>query len=439
MVSNRVQKLSFLMMLCLAVPAAAADTGYLIFPLENLTKVPTLAWVGEGVAVSISEECRVPGVDTIGWQERVRFTESVDLPPNVTLSRASMIRVAQRAGVDRLVYGSYTGTEENLRLSLRMLDLKTMKLSGEMTANGPVSALPQLENELAWLILSDGGYNGALTRADFKARTRTVPDKAYAYFISCLSVTDESQRFNLLQKALEQHRNFPQAAFLLGAYSYRSGDCAKAIQHLKTALGGRQNFLETEFMLGTCYLRQDNPPEAISALRAIVERGYPAVEVLNNLGVAYLRSGDYALAAQSLVQARRLARADDLTVGMNLVVLRHMEGDAVAMLALLEDLVKSHPEQGMLQYLFARALDSQGQGDKAAAARALAAKLGINAEQVTQQDPRTWTRLYTGWTRRLPASMAEKAATNYTNCTNFYLMIRLNFSEIWPKFSCVHG
>ena len=403
--------------------AAAADTAYLVFPLENLTKLPALAWVGEGIAVAISEECRVPGVDTISWQERVRFTESADLPPNVTLSRASMIRVAQRAGVERLVYGSYSGTEENLRLSLRMLDLKTMKLSGEITANGPVSALPQLENELAWLILSDGGHNGALTRADFKARSRAVPDKAYAYFISCLSVTDESQRFNLLQKALEQHRNFPQAAFLLGANSYRSGDCAKAIQQLKTALGGAQYFLEAEFMLGTCYLRQNNPAEAIPALRAIVERGYPAVEVLNNLGVAYLRSGDHALAAQSLVQARRLAKADDLTAGMNLAVLRHMEGDGVALLALLEELVQAHPEQGMLQYLFGRALDSQGQGERAAAARENAAKLGINAEKIAQQDPRTWTRLYTAWTRRLPGSTAEKAATDFTDFTDIFSLI----------------
>ena len=396
------------MMLCLAVPAAAADTAYLVFPLENLTKDSALAWVGEGIAVAISEECRVPGVDTVSWQERVRFTESADLPPNLTLSRASMIRVAQRAGVDRLVYGSYSGAEESLHLSLRMLDLKSMKLSGEITADGPVSALPQLENELSWLILSDGGLNGALTRADFKARTRTVPDKAYAYFIRCLAVTDESERFNLLQKALEQHRDFPQAAFLLGAYSYRSGDCAKAVQHLKTAVRGRQNFLEAEFMLGTCHLRQNNPDEAIPAFTTIVERGYPAAEVLNNLGVAYLRSDEYALAAQNLVEARRVAKADDLTVGINLVVLRHLQGDGAAMLALLEELVKAHPEQGMLQYLYARVLDSQGLGERAAAARESAAKLGIVADELARQDPHTWTRLYTAWTRRSPAASAIK-------------------------------
>lgn len=381
---------------CLAGPAVAKTT-FMVFPPENLTRVQTLAWISEGLAIAISEALQVPGVDTFSWEERVRFVEASDLPPGRPLSRGSMIRVAQKAVADRLVFGSYSGTEKNLHIALRVLDLKTLQLSGDIVANGTLSALPQLENELAWVILSDGSRNGALSREEFRARTRTVPNKPYSDFISCLAIANEDERAQMLLKAVELYRDFPQASFLLGAYYFQSGDCARAIQYLKPALKGGQSFLEAEFMLGTCYLKQDNPAEAIQAYSAFVLRGQ-SPEVLNNLGVAYMRKGDYALAAQNLVEARNLAKTD-VTIGLNLAILRHIQGDDTAELAVLDALVKVHPEQGMVQYLHHLALNSRGATERAAAALEQARKLGIDDEKMKRQDPRSWTRIFPSWTR----------------------------------------
>ncbi|MBZ5496039.1 MAG: tetratricopeptide repeat protein [Acidobacteriia bacterium] len=414
MVSNCVHKvlLSCLLGFCLA-PPAAAKTTFVVFPLENQSRVQTLSWIGEGLAIAISEEMQMPNIETISWEERVRFVESSDLPPNTPLSRASMIRIAQRAAADKMVFGSYTGTEDNLRIVLRVLDVKSLRMGGEKVANGPLTALPQLENELAWEILSDGGWNGILSRADFRARTRTVPNKPYSSFIACLSVTDEEERSKLLLKTVELYRNFPQAAFLLGAHYYQSGDCLKAIPYLKQALTEAQNLLETEFMLGTCYLKQDNAAEAIQAYSAFMGRDQ-ALEVLNNLGVAYLRRGDYPLAVQNLIEARKVARTD-VTVGLNLALLRHIEGDEAAALAVLEELVRSHPEQGIVQYLYSLALSSRGEAEKAAAALEQAQKLGIDPEKMKRQDPRNWARIFPSWTRR--PGLAWAGAVKITGAT----------------------
>jgi len=400
MVSNPMQMQLFALFLILigtAVPAAA-DTTIVIFPPEDLSKSRTLSWIGEGMAIALSEECQSPGVETASWEERIRFIEASDLPPNSVLSRASMIRVSQRLAADHIVFGSYTGSEESLRFELRILNLKSMKLSGPIVANGSAAALPQLENELAWVILSAVGGAGSVSRENFRARTRAIPNKTYAYYIGCLGIADEAERVKQLLKAVEMFREFPQASYLIGVHYLQAGDCTKASQYLKSALKEAQYFAETQFMLGTCSLLQDNPGEAIQAYNAFLARSR-SLEALNNLGVAYLRQGDYALAVQHLVGARNLARTD-LTVGLNLSILRHLQGDEAAMTALVEELLKAHPEQGILQFLYGIALAGRGRTDRSQAAFERARSLGIDVEEMRRRSPLSWTRIFPVWIRR---------------------------------------
>jgi Flp pilus assembly protein TadD len=408
MVSNAVQKLLLCLLLVLGKAwTASAATTYLVFPLENQTKLKSLSWIGEGLAVAISGALQAPGLETISWEERIRFIEASDLPPATTLSRASMIRVAQRASADRMVFGGYTGTEENLHISIRILDLKTMKTGGEKVVNGPTAALPQLENELAWEILAQGNLRGALTKEDFRNRMRAVPNKTFANFINCLSITDSEERAKALQRLLDQNLELPQASFLLGAHFFESGDFSKAIPYLKTAMKDPQSYLESQFMLGTVYLRLDNLAEAIQAYTSFTSRSQ-ALEVFNNLGVAYLRKGDFPLAVQNLVEARKLAK-NDLTVGLNLALLRHLEGDELAALSILENLVKAHPEQGLIQYLYGVALTSRGEEAKAAAAYEEAARQGIDPQKMLRQDLRTYTRIFPAWNRRPGFAWVDEA------------------------------
>jgi Flp pilus assembly protein TadD len=399
MVSECVRKLLFSwLLLTLAAAKAAAATTFMVFPLENLTRLKSLNWIGEGIAISLSGTLETPGVETISWEERARFIEASDLPPSLPLSRASMIRMAQKAAVDRIVFGSYAGTEDRLEIVVQVLNVRTLRISNEKFANGPLSMLARMENDMAWEILADSGLTGALSRQDFSGRTRSVANKTYSDFIGCLALADETARAQALQKILDVNRDLPQASFLLGAYYFQNGNCAKAGQYLKPALKDAQGYLEAQFMLGTCSLKQDHVQEAIQAYSAILVRSQ-ALEVLNNIGVAYLRMGDIPLATQSLVEARKLARSD-LTVGLNLALLRHLQGDELAALSVLDDLAKAHPEQGMVQYLHGVALTSRGQQERAAAAFEQAARQGIDPAEMKRQDARDWALIFPAWIRR---------------------------------------
>jgi tetratricopeptide (TPR) repeat protein len=384
----------FMLWKAAATPVAEAVT-VIVLPLENLSRLPAINWLSEGVALSLSDQIRSSNVAVIDREQRTALIESLDLPPNAPLSRASMIRVAQQADADRLVMGSYSGKPDNVQLELHLLDVKTLKLGSKINVGGPLTTLPQMENELAWDILNAIGAAAGLSRDRFKERTRTVPNTAYALFVRTLTESDEDQQAKLLSRAVESYPNFPRAQFLLGKYYFQTGDCSKSIPHLQIGLKEQATYLQSEFMLGTCFLRQSLLDEAIQAYSHLLSFVQPH-EVLNNIGVAYLRKGDYAIAIQDLIEARKLLPGD-ATIDLNLAIARFMEGNDSAARELLEQSVKAHPSNGMLAYLFGRVLRRLGEADQSAALMADAKRLGTDPERQDAQDPKTWTRTFSRW------------------------------------------
>lgn len=370
---------------------SAADQSMIVFPLAGLAGKSTLQWLSEGVAQSISGQLGSRGLNTMDRSERIRLVESLDLPPGARLSRASMIRVAQRAESDFIVMGSYSGTVQNLKISVRTLDVKTLKLGGEMVANGPLSALPQMENELAWLILSNNGLDKGISRAEFQKRLRKVPNQAYASYIQSLDAPNDSDQLHLLLKAVESHSDFPDAQFRLGRAYFRKGDCGSAIPHFLVGETEASTQGENDFMRGTCFLQGDQLPDAIQAFGHMLQFSRP-FEALNNLGVAYLRKGDTALAINTLAEARSLSH-NDATVLLNLALVRHMQRDDQAAHAVLEEACRLYPKNGMLQFLMGVVMKAQGESEKSAAASGKARGLGISVDKIQSDDPKTWSRV----------------------------------------------
>ncbi len=375
--------------------AAESAVRFLVFPLENVSRSQSLAWIGEGVCMSLTEQLRVPGAEVFTREERMNFVEGADLPPNATLSRASMIHVAQQVGAGKLIMGFYSGTAESLKISLRVLDLNTLKLGGTIVSNGPLAALPQMENELAWIILSDCSLVKVLSRDQFRARTRTVPNAAFALFIQSLGSREEADKINLLGKAVELYPEFSEAQSRLGHYFYQQGNCPDAIRHLTMAGTPRDGFVQEQFLLGNCYLKQNDYANAIRAYSAI-ESFVTSAQALNNSGVANMLKGDYTLAGQSLIEARNLDKADP-TIGLNLAIVRHLQGNDSAARDLLEEMGRIHPNLGMFPFLLSLVLNAQGDTEGSAAALSQAQGLGIDAEKLRNENPQKWARIFSSW------------------------------------------
>jgi Flp pilus assembly protein TadD len=388
-------KVAFIFFCWISSAFAENPSNILFFPLNAPPVAMTLSWLSEGIALSISEQLRGPGIKVVGRNERLQLVENLDLPPDAHLSHGSMIRVAQDAKADLIILGEFSGSERNLKVALRILDIKNLKLSGEITANGPMSALAQMENELAWLILSNTGLQKGVTREDFSRRTRKIPTVSYASFIQSFSASGRNNQIRLLQKAVEGFREFPEAHFQLGTLYFQLGDWSNALIHLSRGAG--EESMEYEFMLGTCYVQQGKPVQAIQSLSVVLSSSR-SLRVLNNIGVAYLRNGDIAQALDAFIEARNLARSD-VTATMNLGIAWHLQGNDAAAATALEGVAKAHPKNGMLQFLLGLVLNRIGEGDKGAAAMTRAKDLGLNIDKLQLEDPKTWCLVHTALER----------------------------------------
>jgi Flp pilus assembly protein TadD len=367
----------------------------IVFPLEDAAQAESLEWLSDGVALSISEQIAGRDVEPMSRSTRIELIESLDLPPGAQLSLASMIRVAQQASADWVVMGRFAGGEASLRITVRVLNVKSLKLGGEIAANGPLSALPQLENELSWLILKNSGLEVPLSREQFAERMRKVPNRSYALYIDSLGQRGEKERLQSLLKAVEAYRNFPQAHFEIGRHYFRNGNCERALMHLNLGSGGEDDAAESNFMRGTCCLQANQPALAIQALSRIAP-SFNSGEILNNLGVAHLRAGDPAQALVSLKEARALSPAD-AAVLLNIAVALHLQGNNAAAFECLEKAIKAHPGNGMLQFMLSVVLRAKNDPEKSDAAAGRARGLGVNVDKLRTEDPRSWSQVLFTW------------------------------------------
>jgi len=368
---------------------------FIVFTIESTTGDPNLAWLGEGIAYSVTEQIKIPGIKVIDYERRSELADDLDLPPSTPLSRASMIRLAECAPADFLVMGSYSGTGENLRIALRLLDLKTMKLGGEISANGRLSLLPQMENELAWLILANSGLNGTYSRIDFKERTRSISNESFAYFARSLSASDEDNRLKFLSRAIELTSDYAEARFLLGKNYFEKSNWKLAEQHLERIPKSSTRLQEAEFMLGVCYLQQNDIEQSIGSYSHLLSL-VRSPEVLNNLGIAHLRKGDYPAALQRLMEAQTMAETS-VTVHLNLALLQYLQGNNASAKAVLENALRSNPDNGLLYYILSKVLEAKGEVEAARMASEKALSLGTNVERLNTEEPCNWTRIFLKW------------------------------------------
>lgn len=367
----------------------------IVFPLEGPSDPGELSWLSEGVALSISDQIAGPEVQTLGREERIAAVEELDLPPAAALSRASAIRVAQKARADKIVLGKFVGESSDLKISIRVLDLGTMKFSGEMSANGPLSALPEMENELSWLILGIAGKAPPFPRESFAARTRRIPNDAYASYVQSLNAAAEKEKLRLLLKAVGACDAFPAAQYQIGRIYFRRGDCANAMRHLPRGSGAGNFGPESDFMRGTCLLLQGSPGSAIEVLEQAAGT-VRTLSLLNNLGAAYLRKGEMETAKRFLGEASKLSPSDS-AVSINLSIAEYKQGNLLEACALLENAVRAHPKNGMLHFVLGFLLRERGEQEKAAAEIKKAADLGVAVEKLQRDDPVSWSRLWTSW------------------------------------------
>lgn len=378
--------------LIVAAPAAlaadSADTDtILVIPFENTSKRAEYNWVGESFSEMLSELLDTSGLLSIRPDERNLAYEREGLPPTAVLTRATSIKIGERANADLIIVGTYridgAKDKETITVSAKLIDIREGRLVGtEFNRGGRLNELQELQGEMAYEILKQRNSALAFSRGDIVGAATKVPDDAFADYMKAVLTSDKKNKSLFLARAIDTYAKktnggtFTQAIFELGRITYLDGKFDDAAKWFAKVEKSYPRFNEASFYLAVCYANTKQNDKALQQLTDLVPR-MPLYEAYNNAGVVYVRAGRVDDAIAYLRPAAEAATRD-LDTQFNYGYVLFLKSDYEAATAQLQKAVKRRSSDGEAIrysasdgeafYLLAKAAERSGQAPIAAEA-----------------------------------------------------------------------
>lgn len=201
------------------------------------------------------------------------------------------------------------------------------------------------------------------------------------------------------QRATILEPNSAEAHFNLGVAELRLKQLSDAEQQLRLAIKANPGLTAARLSLGTLLLDADRPQEAEAIFRELLIADPISFEGLDNLGLALAAQRRYAAAVRAWQQALAIRPGSPDTV-LSMATAMYKDGDGKASVAILVDLLKTHPEMKEAHLTLANIYAKQEQYVNAAGEYGIAVRL----------DPRDdIARL--AWAKALSTSGAFQEAT----------------------------
>ena len=358
----------FSLFLSVIARAAVATDTIIIMPFENSAGRPEYNWVGESFSASLADLLDKPGLVAIRPEERNVAYKQEGLPPTAILTRATMIKIAERAGANLVVMGTYRvageGRESTITITARVVDIREGRIVGrEFNRGGAMIELQKLQGDLAYEILYQ--HNPALpfSRDQITAQASEAPIGAYENYIKGTLTRDREARIEFLERAIKEFSEktkgqYLPAIFELGRIHYEAGDYKEALQHLTLINDKDPRYDETQFYIGVAQEYTGQSDKAIATLEKLAPQ-LPLYEVYNNIGVIHLRQRKYQEAINHLKPASDAAPRDTDTL-FNLGYAYYLIKDYANAVATLKKEIEKRPSDGEAYYILSKAQAALG-------------------------------------------------------------------------------
>jgi Flp pilus assembly protein TadD/TolB-like protein len=354
--------------------SASYDT-IIVIPFENLSGRAEYNWIGEGFADALSALLNKTGLAAIQPDERDVAYKQEGLPPTAILTHAAMFKVAERAGADLVVMGTYSvegeGKQGTLTVTARTVNVNEGRLMGrQQTEAAPILEMQRLQGNLAYETLYQHNPDIPYSRDQVVTEATAVPIGAFENYIKGKLTREHDAKVGFLEQAIKEysektHTQYDAAAFELGRIRYDDHDFKGALEEMRTVDEKSPRFDEALFYTAVAEDKLGQTDKATSDLLRL-KTTLPLYEVYSNLGVVYLRKKQYADAIAHLKPAWD-ASPRDTDVSFNLGLAYFLSGDNKNAVAVLQAEVERRPTDGEAFYILSKAADANG--DKPAAAR----------------------------------------------------------------------
>ena len=168
------------------VEAQRVATGRVLIAPFAAGRDPRGVWLGEGVSVLLADDLNGLGADAIARDERVRAFDRLQVPPQATLTRGTVIRIGQLVGATTVVTGRVELVDRALALHVQSIRIDTGRISLEFDERGRLDDLLAIVERAARRLLPAG-----VAAASLDEPRPSLP--AFEHFVKGLAGRDASR------------------------------------------------------------------------------------------------------------------------------------------------------------------------------------------------------------------------------------------------------
>ncbi len=362
--------LTLLLLLSQAIFSLAyASETILALPFENISGRAEYNWIGEGFSLALSNLLSNSAVIPLDIEERNLAYERLGLTPTVVLTRASAIKIGEKAGADIILVGNYNifgeGKSRTITITARMIDLREGRAIGnDYTFNGSINDLQVIQGKLAWEILSNRISGFAFSREQIINKATVIPANAFESYVKALLTSNRDDKVKFLFRAISEYQQatngqYPDAVFTLGHLYYDETNYKDGLNWLDKVSEKDSFYLEAQFYRAVaCIQLGDN--EKASAILKELTGVLPLYEVFNNAAVIEVRKSNYDEAIRLLGLALQAApRDNDLLFNYGYTFWR--AGQFTSAANQLNQLIRRETKDGQAYYILAKSLEKMNQ------------------------------------------------------------------------------
>jgi tetratricopeptide (TPR) repeat protein len=288
---------------------------YLVAPFQNVGGDRTLDWIGEAISETATDSLAEAGVFVVSRGELAEGFSASGVRNPGKLSRASLIRIAERLDADVVVLGQFEfvpredaksgRTAGQLRIQARLVRTGDVEQSATLSLTGTLGDLARILNELCYELIAQAAPKSAGSRDAYLAAHPVVRVETLEAYVRGLQAPPGAAKNRYFASAAKLEPGFGKAALELGLIAYRSGRYGEASSWLAQVPVTIRRGREALFFLGLARYGSGDFAGAQAAFERL-SRDVPLNEVWNNLGVSLSRIGH-----QDAEEALRKAREGD--------------------------------------------------------------------------------------------------------------------------------
>lgn len=370
--------------LMLPAAARAQDDRILVVPFELERFDARVGWLSEGVAVGLTTALEARGVAVVPRDERLAAFERLQLPASAALTRATLIKVAELVGADRVVLGTVREADGQVTIAPRVLDVAKAILGESAPVTAAAADLIATFSRMA-VGLEPGPPTPTGTPA-------APPTPAFESYVRGLLASAPDVQERLLVQALTLAPRFDAARAALWDAQTARGAHDAALRTATAAPAGGTNWA-VRAASSLVHLRRWD--EAFTRLTASSAAARTA-EIPTLLGVIQLRRGGTPQTGRATYYFNQAVERDAASADacFNLGYAYWLDKDAMAASYWLREAVRRNPADGDAHYVLAAALMATGAGPEAERERELSRRLSERWETATGDSvPRGLERL----------------------------------------------